>query len=139
MLKTNASQMWINEVEPFITDTILKKCKTDSVLISVLQKLVNNVNSDIIRKENFSFRLEPIVQVLSRNTYYSSGVIKNSQNEITLVKSLNEKLSLLLKVSKYEFRSNKSVEENAPKRDRLPNDKSFDSRDLYKPKSIELQ
>jgi hypothetical protein len=137
MLQTNSFEIWENEVEPFISDKVIKECRTDEILVSTLEKLVNSVNSDILEKKNFAFRLEPIVKVLTSPSYYVNGAMKRAfPEEIKTVKELTEKLSSLLKVAKYDLSKQPQVEEPKTGRERLPNPTDADVRDLYKPMEL---
>lgn len=120
LFNTDSTEEWEDHVRPFIDD-VIKTCRTDDVLISTLENLLNHVDSDIMEKVNFSFRLEPIMNVISKPTYYT-GTLKNAyQEEIKKVRELHERLSVFQTMVKSEFRSTPKPDEKEPVKDRLPN------------------
>lgn len=133
MFKTDSKEMWLNEVEPFIMDEIRIKAQSDEELTRSLEKIVNSVNSDISRDQNFAHRLEVIARVINSNSYYADGAMRRaSAEEVALVRQLAEKLSALYKVARYDLKKDEEVKEDVG-HERLPNPKNVDVADLYKP------
>lgn len=130
MFNTDSTEIWEKEVRPFVEE-VIKTCRTDEVLVSTLENLLNHVDSDIICKRNFSFRLDPIVNVLNAKTYYT-GTLRNAyQEEIKTVKELHEKISTLNKIVKHEYSYRPQEEDDTVKRDRLPNQESINLESVY--------
>jgi hypothetical protein len=134
MLNITAKELWEKEIQDYIVNEIIHKYRTDEILIETLKKLVNNVNSDIVRNQDFSFRIKPITDVLSSNNYYLNGALKKAfPEEIKAVHMLSEKLTSLYKIANYEESHKDKVEEPEIKPNRLPNPQEAHVEDLYKP------
>lgn len=134
MFNDDSTKEWETVVRPLMNDIILT-CRTDMVLVSTLESLINHIDGDILYNRDFSSRLEPTIKVLSMSTHYT-GVLKNAyEGEIKKIKDLYDKLLFLKTEVRYDF-SSEPLSEEVNIKNRYPNDVASDLKTLYDTKEV---
>ena len=123
MIQITSLELW-DSLEGKVLLTSRKVEKIDSLLSSRLVNLVNHLNGNLAKNNQFVCieSIEQIVSNISKEDYYRSR--KYNQDEMKEVVKLSEELSLLLKVLMSEHKAHilsDNNEKEVNKAERLPN------------------
>lgn len=134
IVNLSVTELWTENVRPYIQDTILPECRTDDVLASKLMILVDHVDQDIKRGVPFIARLEQMNKVLNSDSYYDNALKRAKETECEKIRELGLRINMLYTVGRKEsiVSSNTPVEEEKVTSQKLPN-RPTDVRDMYKP------
>ena len=118
MLNIDTIQMWEKEVKPFLNE--VASSTSDAEMDKTIEKLLNNVNSDIYSKNYLPERFDPLIGITKPGGSYYYNVHANStKKEINQLESLHEKLVTFSRVMKNEM--NEQQEENIVIKERIKN------------------
>lgn len=130
VINLNATELWTDNVRPYIQETVLMECRTDSVLTDKLNILVDHVDQDIKRGASFTGRLEQLNAVLNSDSYYDNALKRAKEVECEKVRELGRRIAMLYSVSRKE--RPEEVQTVKVESQKLPN-RLTDVRDMYKP------
>lgn len=126
----NATELWEENVRPYIQEVILVECRTDDVLTNKLNLLVDYVEQDMKRGVSFAERLDQLNKVLNSDSYYDNALKRAKEVECEKIRELGRRIAMLYSVARKErsFKAEKVTVESQ----KLPN-RPTDVRDMYKP------